>query len=194
MPILFFDSTGSIHKEIPNQKKPFLYSLVFHDTSKHKILPLAEFISTAHDQISIGKYLLTIKNILEQNQVSLPKIIITDMSWALINSVLLIFNNCNMLNYLNYCFLILKKHKYELTKIIKVKYYLCSTHFFKIIKKKVNKLDIGKDVKILFLFSVVLLQNSGTLDEIDSYLKHVHNIFCNKFFDSSVKNSIEFIH
>lgn len=121
MPIIFFDSTGSIHKDIPDQKKPFLYSLVFHDTIKHKILPLAEFISTAHDQITIGKYLSSIKSILEQNKVAQPKIIVTDMSWALINSVLLIFNNCNILNYLNYCYLILTQNKQELNQIIKVK-------------------------------------------------------------------------
>ena len=194
MPIIFFDSTGSIHKDIPDQKKPFLYSLVFHDTIKHKILPLAEFISTAHDQITIGKYLSSIKSILEQNKVAQPKIIVTDMSWALINSVLLIFNNCNILNYLNYCYLILTQNKQELNQIIKVKYYLCSTHFFKNIKKKVKKLDIPKDSRILFLFSIVLLQNAINLKQIDIYLKHIHNIFCNKFFDESVKQSIDYLH
>jgi len=140
MPILFFDATGNIHKKISFQKDPFLYSLVFHDTEKHLIMPLAEFVTTAHDQLSIAKYLSWLKNLIDQKKIELPKIIVTDMSWALINSVLLVFNNCNICNYLNYCYFHLIKKNTHLNNVIKVKYYICSIHFFQNIKKKVTRL------------------------------------------------------
>ena len=73
MPILFFDATGNIHKKVSHQNAPFLYSLVFHDTSNHLVIPLAEFITTSHNHISISKYLSFIKNILEHNKIDLPK-------------------------------------------------------------------------------------------------------------------------
>lgn len=186
MPILFFDATGNIHKKISFQKDPFLYSLVFHDTEKHLIMPLAEFVTTAHDQLSIAKYLSWLKNLIDQKKIELPKIIVTDMSWALINSVLLVFNNCNICNYLNYCYFHLIKKNTHLNNVIKVKYYICSIHFFQNIKKKVKKTNISQDARMLFLFTFVLIQNSVKLIEIDLYLQNIHNIFCNPFFQLKI--------
>ena len=63
-PVWHFDATGSILKNIPGQKKPYLYSLVAHDQKNKLILPIAEFITTSHNSISISKYLMTMKHFL----------------------------------------------------------------------------------------------------------------------------------
>ena len=33
--VWYLDATGSIHKNIPNQKKPFFYSIIMHDFKKY---------------------------------------------------------------------------------------------------------------------------------------------------------------
>ena len=76
-----------------------------HDHEKKCIIPFAEFVTTSHNQNNIAQYLSNIKFKLEQNSgVKLPDFIVTDMSWALINAVMQSFNNCQVENYLNWCF------------------------------------------------------------------------------------------
>ena len=47
--IFYFDATGGILKNIPGQKRPYLYSLVCHDKGKKLIIPVADFITTMND-------------------------------------------------------------------------------------------------------------------------------------------------
>ena len=133
-PIWFFDATGSIHRTINRQQKPFFYSIVCHDTKKKKILPIAEFLTTSNNQYTISRYLSEIKlrlNVSQKKNVC-PQIIVTDMSWALINSIMQVFNHCSVLEYLNCCYdCILKNIQFE-----KIVYYTCSTHFIKNIIRK----------------------------------------------------------
>ena len=62
-----FDATGSIIKNVRNQKAPNLYSLVVHDIIEKKVIPVAEFITTSHTINSIASNLTKIKEILESN-------------------------------------------------------------------------------------------------------------------------------
>ena len=132
-PILYYDATGSILKDVNRQKKPFLYSLVMHDSENEKIIPFAELMTTSHLQSNITKYLLSIKNKFDENDILLPKIIVTDFSWALINSVCIIFNNCPVGEYLNWCYeKLIGINHFENQKKSMVMPYLCSTHFLKL--------------------------------------------------------------
>ena len=89
---LFFDATGSIVRKI-NTIEPLLYSIVAHDAKNKQVISLADFITTCNTSETISKYLFSIFNILEK-----PNLIVTDLSWALINSVLLILNKCKLIN------------------------------------------------------------------------------------------------
>ncbi len=198
-PVLFFDSTGSILKDIMNQKKPFMYSIVAHDVAKKCIVPIAEFFTTSCNHISISKYLATIKNKFDENKIPYPKIIVTDQGWALVNAVLLSFNYCNLSNYLNWCFLVKveKRSDPELMLKMKVKIYLCSTHFLhsliknaKQIKKNGFGMDISKEFLQAFVFFFTLIQNSTNLVQIENYLINIHNVFNNIFNDESVTYSL----
>ena len=161
-PIWYFDATGSINKEVFDQKKPFFYSLAFHDSSHTSIIPFAEFVTTANDQNTISKYLSTIRTKLEENSQKnlLAKIIVTDMGWALINAVMLTFNNCNVLNYLNWCYDILfKPADPQLQNVMKIKSYLCSTHFLKNVAKKAKSVQVfSNHVRKTFVFMFTLIQ------------------------------------
>ena len=55
-PIWYFDATGGIINNVKGQKKPLLYSLVFHDKENQLILPVSEFFTTANDARTILTY------------------------------------------------------------------------------------------------------------------------------------------
>ena len=156
-PIIFFDATGNVHQDIKNQSKPLLYSMVFRDLNKKLIVPLAEFLTTSHDQINISKFLLSIKSKLDNNEV--PKIVVTDMSWALMNSIMFTFNQCTISNYLSWCFNYLYKQSQinNLPNLIKTKMYLCSTHYLHNLIKKVKKIQTSEKSRKFFIFMFTLI-------------------------------------
>lgn len=174
--IWFFDATGNIHRDINKQKKPFYYSLVCHDTNLKSIVPVAEFLTTANDQVTIGKYLSDIRLIFEKNSSKnmLPSIIVTDNGWALMNSVLSSFNDCDMKQYINWCYCFV--HGRPEVRQYKIILYLCSTHFLKNMIKKAKQVTIANHVRRAFLFMFALLQNSITIEQINLYLKKIHAI------------------
>lgn len=133
-PVWHLDATGLIHRKINRQPQPFFYSIVCHDTEKKNIIPVAEFLTTSNNKPSICRYLeeLKVKFLIDSKQKNLPKIIVTDMSWALINSVLYVFNKCSMQEYLIRCW----DHLFHKKSFENIVYYTCSTHFLKNIIKK----------------------------------------------------------
>lgn len=158
--VWFFDATGSVHKDVQKQKKPYLYSIVFHDQKNKCILPIAEFISTAHDHLSISNYLMAFRTKLESNKISIAKSIVVDMSWALINSTMKSFNDCNLANYLNWCYCLLfdnVEKKWE--NVMKIRLFLCSPHFLKNIIKRSKKVDSESSIRKSFIFMFTLIQN-----------------------------------
>ena len=120
---------------------------------------------------------------------------------ALINSVLISFNQMNLPQYLEWAYNYLKpknkfKPKYTSTNFMEMenitKIYLCSTHFLKnfIKKAKRNKTVHSHIIKTL-IYSFTLLQNSSSLEQIENYLINIYYIFNNPHFDSTVKYSLE---
>lgn len=185
-PIWYFDATGSILKKVPNQGDCKLYSIVCHDNTKRKIIPVAEFFTTDHHAYNISKYLITIRYNYEQE---LPLIVVTDNSKALINSVLNIFNKCDITEYLFWCSEIFLKQRTELSKKISVRIYLCCAHYLHNIVYRVKKFNCDNTVKKFFIFCFTILQNSITIDEIENYLINIYNIFNNEFLDGTVEKS-----
>ena len=160
------------------------------------IIPLAEFLTTANDQTNVTKILLSIKNLLSEFKKDLfPSVIVVDHSYCLINSIMLSFNGCHLSVYLNWCYdMIFKKPSdSEFMNLIKVKVYLCSTHFLKNIIKQTKTINANENVKKGFIFMFTLLQNSLTYKQFDSYLMNMHNIFNNQYLDESVFISLQFI-
>lgn len=183
-PIWYFDATGSIFKNVRSQKQTLLYSLVTHDTMNKSILPIAEFLTTSHCTSNIRKYLDTIRDMIGINvndsKLSIAPVVVTDFSWALISAVLDSFNKCNIVEYLKWSFDLVVNKKSQ--NNYRTHIYICSTHFLKIIIKDIKKLKIKLDnrVKKTFIFSFTLLQNTTSLEEFESHLINIFNIFCQK--------------
>lgn len=125
-PIWYFDSSGNFITDKNNQSMSLLYSFIMYDPENKLIIPISEFVTTSHTILNISKYLLSIKSIINANtkkdDIQLSKLVVTDFSWALINSVLNIFNNCNTNQYLALCFdyLVLNPQSHNLLSVFPV--------------------------------------------------------------------------
>ena len=215
-PVWYFDSSGGVIKKVENQSAPFLFSIVFHDKDKKLIMPLAEFISTAHDSHVISGYLYTIKLELERTlskkSFQIAPIICTDFSFALLNAVCSVFNNCTLEFYLKWCFEVLfkKAKSISIGNSMKVVLHLCGAHFLKMIVKKVKNIkkykeDLkegkeayrcmkkNKNLQKSFIFAFTILQNSTKLDDFIENFIHVHNIYNIKYHSKKITDSLRSI-
>jgi hypothetical protein len=112
-------------------------------------------------------------------------IVMKDFDWALINSLLMVFNTCDAIFYVNWCYDIL----FERTKSIKIYnrmssiIHLCGAHWIKQTVKKIKKVNKHKNDEkknklhqktCIFLFG--LLQNVKDIKEfIDTFI-HIYNL------------------
>jgi hypothetical protein len=115
---------------------------------------------------------------------------VTDQSWALINSVLEIFNNCSVSQYIDWAYEIFveKKDKF---KLMPINLCICSVHFFKKILKKVKKVKADKVTIDAFLFSFTYLQNSFTIEQFHSNLVDIFICFSQKYLNASSLNAMK---
>jgi hypothetical protein len=193
-PIWYFDATGNVLHDIPKYGKPFLYSIVAHDSNLNKIIPIAEFITTGHNQDNISSFLFHIKNHIKTPTKSLlPSIVVTDFSYALLNSVCETFNLRDLGDYIYYTFEILNNPNDQKRKELTI-LYLCSTHFLKMTLKRATKIfkkeKTPKVIQDIFKLTFTLFQNATTLVELFEIFEHFFNIFMKQKFDSTVKESI----
>jgi hypothetical protein len=159
-------------------------------------MPVGEFMTTDHEQDNIAKYLFSIENLLKKEMSPYPKVVVTDFSYALINAVNLVFNNCDLTHYLAWCFEMIKdNNRPGLKDAMKVRSYLCSVHMLKMISRKVHLLKerIPLKVRELFLFCFTQLQMCPTFKDLVILLENILYIFTNKNQNQKVINAIEFL-
>ena len=80
-PVAYFDATGSVLIDVPNQNKPLFYSIVAHDIANRAIIPIGEFVTTSQTTISISEKLAIIRENLNSSHSNgednmFPKIIV----------------------------------------------------------------------------------------------------------------------
>lgn len=164
-------------------------------------MSIADFVTTSQTTHTISKYFLAIKHILDiysHKQFAIAPIIVSDFSWAIINSVCEIFNRCDSAKYINWTYEVLIKHKKtefadKLNGLMITRPIICSTHLLKNVVDKCNKITSSKDLKNALIFSFSLLQECNTIEQIDFYLENIYIIFNSPFFDESVDRSIKIV-
>ena len=195
--VWFFDATGSVIAKLRGQSMPFLYSIVCYDEENKIYIPVCEFLTTLHTQSNITRYLTTFNYYFKKTAdqipgLTQPKIIVTDFSWALINSALKTFNNFEPVQYLIFVFSrIIQNLPIDTCVVL----YICSTHFISLIKKKVKKnfkKSISKNVYNTFMFTFTLLQHSKSLNEFEIHLRNIYVIFNLKLKSKYLTESLEY--
>jgi hypothetical protein len=201
--VWYFDATGSILKSTPelkNQKQVLLYTVAMRDPLSNTSISIYDFVTTSHNFVSISRYLSYFKHIMD---VKIPRkylihapVIVTDYSWPSLNSILHVFNDSmNIKQYLSLLFELLVENpspsRYNCIKSkIKVRLYLCSTHFFNMMRRRVRKIEKNKTLCRDFLFMFSLLQNSTSMNQFELYLKNIFHIY---MCQNSDGEALEFI-
>ena len=97
-------------------------------------------------------------------------IVVTDFSYALINSLLKSFNNCQLSHYIMWTYHVLIQFpdkSNQIGNMMKIKIYICSVHFLKSLIQKVKKLEKNPIVAKSFIFAFSLLQKTVTIKQFD---------------------------
>lgn len=215
---LFLDATGGIVAKLnENSKRVFLYSLVLHikdKKSKGIVIPIAEATLSRHYQLDITRFLLDFKQFCLCLGMKWPiwQRIVTDWSWALINSSILFLNSdtATMPLYLKKCYTFLKSKGKSLNFGI---VQLCCCHFIKILIRDIEQFSENDDQCNFFKSALIMAVNISEYKQIwkwfswfvvillstlesDIYLSAKKNIFyCNHLknvskefdFDKSLK-------
>jgi hypothetical protein len=143
--IWHIDATGNVLQPISGAYKPtLLYCIGVYDPKNHKNIPLFEFFTNSQTVAQISIFLFLVKEYcLKYKKMGGAKIrfaysplITTDFSYILINSILKVFNNCDMEFYLAETYKFLVEGSSHLNANVMI--YICSTHFLKSFIKKVS--------------------------------------------------------
>ena len=150
-PIAYFDATGNVCKRIENQKIPYFYSLTVYDKDAKSIFSIGDFITTCHTTTNVSLFLYQIKFIIQKYYsmsngkykptFEVPPIIVIDQSWVLLNSILSVFNNLNITEFLNIAFECLIKKDFSRFDQIKTLPYHDSVHLMRNFIKNSKKIQ-----------------------------------------------------
>jgi len=75
--------------------------------------------------------------------------------------------------------------------MFKTKLYLCSTHFLHNIIKKSKKIAAATNVRKAFIFSVSLIQNSTSVEQLQNYLINIYCMFNSTIIDNKCIHAIK---
>jgi hypothetical protein len=152
-----------------------------------------QFFTTQHTTLSISRYLLSIKKTFQScknktDSFSVSPIIVTDESWASINAICEIFNNCDMATYLKWSYevLVVAPGSLDLITIMNTRIILCHVHFLHNAIKKLKELKLEGPSYFFFIYGFTLLQNATTIEEFNEILKLLHTIFKQEHCDSDI--------
>jgi hypothetical protein len=153
-----------------------------HDCNINKCISLFDFVTTSHTVVSISKFLISLKHKLAffDKKGEYPQAIVVDFSWTLIDSILEVFNMCDFNQYIYYAYKsIVEDEKFIFKQRIKTVIILCSTHFLRMIVRRVKHKNIKTSSTCLHLFyiCVTMLQNSKTYTEFMRNLRDTFIVF-----------------
>ena len=166
-----FDATSSILKQVQGNKRPFLYSMIWHDKDKKLLNNLFDFVSCCHRAVTISNYLNLFRaNLLlyGDSKKLLPYPIVHDCAFAYFNAVQVVFNKMTLNQYLDHVYDFLFNNL-PWSNQIEVLEFLDSVHFLHNVTKRTKKLKKPSFVKIAFNFMFTILQNCITVEEFKHY-------------------------
>lgn len=192
---LYFDATGSLVRKIPDQDKAiYYYTLLLKDSDNESPLtPVAELLTNSNTTVTISHFLGKVKEACMKltNKFVRPIRIEVDFSWAIINSVLLVFNQENISRYLVKCWNHMDKHTVTGAKFTVI--HLCAFHVVGILRQKMRNVNADSKLKEFCKFCFALLQNSSTLEQAGRLYAAICRVLLSKRKSSSVTAAIKFL-
>jgi hypothetical protein len=111
-----------------------------------------------------------------------------DFSWALIHSILLAFNNTDIVKYLQVCWQMRSTcHEFEDTVI-----HLCAAHFIHMIMGKCKNIK-DKGVRSFFGYCIGLLQNATNMKDIEDVFLSMNVVFCMPYQNNDYDEKLDYL-
>ncbi|XP_078250374.1 uncharacterized protein LOC144589491 isoform X3 [Pogona vitticeps] len=187
---LYLDATGSVVMKPKNIQNKFLYyTLCISLTSETRsTIPVAEMLSSDQSTPTIQHWLSCLcRDFFKVCKRKLsPQKVEIDFSWALIHAATQTFNQNNIMDYLKKCLLVCEGKILCNFTIL----HICAAHMMKLISIKLSKIKASKATKQFFLYSFALLQNAGSLSEIEIQLLRMTYVFTVKKGTNAYKTHI----
>ena len=195
---LYVDATGSVVRNVKGFKKILYYAATLrHPYNSGPPLPIAEYITSNHDQYSIKRFFGTIhelENLRYGNEkLSNPKLILLDYSLAIIHATLSEFCSETLTNYIDRTYKVVTGAA-SADDLSKTFLHVCSFHMMRIGRKHAAKHsgdgDEGKS-KIHFALRVLgRLINSSSLDDATATVRDATIVLNARFESENVKSSL----
>lgn len=175
--LLYLDATGTVVAKPNDCKRVLYYALCcpVTATTGTTVVAVSEMLSSDQSTPSIQHWLTCFSRDFFKmfNQHLQPQKVETDFSWAIIHGCVLAFCQNDVHMYLQRCLQVSEgKQKCSFTVV-----HICAAHMIKILCCKTSKVKCAKATKDLFLYSMALLQNATTLDEIQALLTDMCAVF-----------------
>lgn len=189
-PILHFDATGTVIK-IPSfsDSSCLYYAGVISLSSSGRVCPIFELLSSQHDSSSIGVFLIKYKSYIIGSKITWPPFerVVTDFSFALINSICYFWNNMKLQNYLEIIFTFITENKPLPKDFIPIN--ICCCHFTHIIAKDINSLNVSNKecIKEIMTFPF----NTNEYAKIKAWFKNVVKVFSSKYVTKKQKDAYD---
>ena len=197
--VLHLDSTGGIIKNKglkPTGKQVYFYALVVAGNTEEKIasMPLAEFMTNRHTAPTIThwleEFLLSIQKF--KGTKYLPSVVVTDFSWALLNSVCKTFNGRPLIDYINKCYVAMTENdnKFLDDKTI---IHICAAHLLKFVFNQMKDIDGLKEAKHVAKFAFARLVTCDSLFEASTIFNSMCAVFCSKYESDNVNKNLDYL-
>jgi hypothetical protein len=188
---LHFDATGTVVKDVPDNKRVLYYSFI----PSNQNLPVFEFLSAQQTTETIA-YLLDLFNRdvrLCNNGVTVqPRYIVTDFSYALINACLQAFNKCSLSRYLNVAMQVMKWDLSRLNILERTYICLCVAHMMKNFSRTLCRLapkTIDKRRRQYAVIMFALISRTTSLRQAATVYRHVCIVLCSETCTADVVKS-----
>ena len=174
------DATGGILRPIRNQGQLLFYGIIFKDgPDSNNTIPLAHALLSKHTVPTIAHFLGNLAYDISQIKRKLvrPSFFVIDFSAALLNAILLTFNEENINSHLNRCWNTICG-KYNRAEVRSLSFiHFCCCHVIHAIARSLTAARIDKKIRrgVLHIFAFILCGND--MKQLYDVLGSVINIF-----------------
>ena len=179
--ILYIDATGRVTENVKGCNRILYYvAAIRHPFGKSPPIPIAEYITTSHDQYSIRQFLMAIhEKEYRRNKANIanPWLVMTDYSWAILLACMKEFCYSSLEEYLNRTFRIIidKANKEDLEKTI---IHICLAHVMNMNRRECMKIfkndrECGSKIHFCMRFLACLV-NSQDVGEAVGLVRNAY--------------------
>jgi hypothetical protein len=187
--VLHIDATGSVVTMVNDQPKPLYYCALL-STANQSALPAFEFITCDNSATAIQSHFEVFNRhvrIVNNGKPVFPPCVVTDFSWALINSCLTAFNRCSASTYVKRCYKLLTGSMPEARAASFNVHTICIAHKFKVVANKPKQVEQDKTKRKLGMVCFSVLNRAQTLHEAARLYKDIHTLLCSPVETDIVK-------